>query len=104
MIFSPGRLPAGCLTASTEGAACRVKGCHRNSAPRRRQQGERRRVLRTRKTPEDSSPLPLLLIMTLECGTTVFPASHAGKFRDISGVFPPTWAILPKQEKTKQLS
>jgi hypothetical protein len=45
-----------------------------------------------------------LLIMTLECGTTVFPASHAGKFRDISGVFPPTWAILLQREKTKLLS
>jgi hypothetical protein len=42
--------------------------------------------------------------MTLECGTTVIPASHAGKFRDISGVFRPRVAILPQKEKTKLLS
>ena len=42
--------------------------------------------------------------MTLECGTTIFPASHAGKFRDISGVFRPNEVILLQQEKTKLLS
>jgi len=66
---------------------------------------ERRRVLITQRTLEDSSPLPFLFIMTLECGKTVFQAFTMREHSRIFREFPaPTYAILPQRGKTKLLS
>ena len=99
MIFSPGRLPAGCLTASTDAtlAASKHEG---NRAPRRRQKRERRRVLITQRTLEDSSPLPFCLSGLLNVEKLSSRLLPCGNIPGYFGSFPPQPMLFcPSEEK-----